>query len=63
MPKPKTEQSFRVIDEKAKQIGYGEWVIKLFIHKQEVVGFEEEKPPLIRFRATGKEPDKVEDAI
>lgn len=59
----KTEQSLQAIKEKAEQIKYGEWTIKLMIHTGEIVGFEQEKAPVIRFRATGKGETKAEDAV
>ena len=58
----KTNQTFEVIRERAKQVGFGEIYLKLLIHKKSIVGFEEEKPPLIKFRAQ-ESGNKVEDAI
>lgn len=57
MPKgrSKTEQTLQAIQEKCAQIKYGEWQIKLIIHNGEIVGFEQEHAPLIRFRASAAE--------
>ena len=47
----KTEQVVAVIVKKCKQIGHGEWPIKLLIHDGDLVGFDEMDRPVIKFRA------------
>lgn len=43
--------AFDVLREQAGQIGFGEWVVKLIIYNGEVIGFDQEQAPLIKFRA------------
>lgn len=47
----KTDQTFQAIKDKAQQYSYGEWPIKLYIHKGEIQGFDEIEPAKIKFRA------------
>lgn len=44
--------AFDVIREKALQIGYGEWQVKLIIYNGEVMGFDQLDSPLIKFRVS-----------
>ncbi len=53
----KTDQTVKVLLEQCEKIGYGEFLVKLIVHNKELVGFEQESPPLIKFRA-GKEKRK-----
>lgn len=46
----KTDQTFKFIRDKSKQIGHGEWPIKLIIYEGEVVGVDQIGDPIIKFR-------------
>jgi hypothetical protein len=50
----KTEQTLEVIKKKCEQFYTGEWVIKLYLYRGEIIGFDQEGQPLIKFRATEK---------
>lgn len=41
---------FDVLKDQAKKIGHGEWVVKLIIYDDEIVGFDQVEVPIIRFR-------------
>ena len=45
-PNPALEQ----IKKKAQEIKFGDWEIRLIIHSERVVGFDELKPPVVKFR-------------
>ena len=49
-PEDNTERILNILKDKAKQIQYGEWVIKIIIHKGEIQGFDQVEPPLIKVR-------------
>ena len=46
----KTSQTFEVIKKKATQINWGEWELKLIINDGEIIGFDQTKEPVIKFR-------------
>ena len=50
----KTEQTLKALVEKCEQIKYGEWSVKLYIFKQQIVGFDQIGSPVIKFRAGGQ---------
>lgn len=54
----KTDQTFAVLRDKAKAIGYGEWPIRIVVFSGEIVGFDEIDRAVIKYRA-GKE--KIEE--
>lgn len=57
----KTTQTFEVLREKCKQIGHGEWPIKLIIFAGSAVGFDEIDRPIIKFRANKEQKERVGD--
>lgn len=46
--------TFEALAEIAKDIGFGEWDVKLIIHEGRIVGFDHipHKPPVQKFRET-----------
>ena len=43
-------KSIDIISQKAEQIKYGEWKVKIYIHDGKIVGFDEVEPPIIKYR-------------
>ena len=48
----KTDQTLEVLKKKCEQIDMGEWEIKVYVYRGEIIGFDQLKAPLIKFRAT-----------
>lgn len=56
--KKKKNQTFIELEKRAEQIRFGTYDIRLFIHKNRIMGFDQLAEPIIKFRES-KEEEKV----
>jgi hypothetical protein len=51
----KTDETLEVLKKKCKQVGYGELEVRLIIYQDEIIGFDQLKEPIIKFRIPKKD--------
>jgi len=50
MPECNQKSVYDVLNQKAQDIGYGDWSVKLVIFEGKIIGFDQIDAPVIKFR-------------